>query len=535
MLSVLAVRNLGVIEAVEVELPRGLVALTGETGAGKTLVVTAIGLLLGDRARGELVGPGGDRASVRAIVEVDGSEVLLEREVSREGRARARIDGELASVGEVSRLAARAVQMVGQHESVFLTQPDAQRRLLDQAGGVDPRPFDLARERLSDLEAARARAAHARAAAERDRELLAYELAELEAASLEDPGEDERLTRLIERLADADELRGELFELHRALVGAGGIVQRLGTSGRRLGRGLPQLAARLDALAAEVADVADEARAAFEQLESDPDALASAQARLAALVHLKRRFGPTLPGVIEAREERRRRLGELSRGEAELAELDAQLEAARSRLEAEAATLRRAREVAAARLLDHVQGALGELGLERGRFAVDLAGPEGQATFLFASGPDLALLPLGRAASGGELSRLVLAMAELLGEGTEALVLDEIDTGLGGQAALGVATRLARLGRHRQVVVVTHTASIAAAAGTQFAVRKEIRGGRTRTHVERVEGEDRVREVARLLSGQPEAAVALEHARSLLATMARLASGDLPVADGANL
>ncbi|ACU54069.1 SMC domain protein [Acidimicrobium ferrooxidans DSM 10331] len=531
MLSLLEVRNLGVVEAASLELPGGLVALTGETGAGKTLIVGAIGLLLGERARSDLVGASDERARVRAIVDVDGHEAVVEREVTREGRSRARIDGELVAVGELASFVARAVQVVGQHQAVFVTQPDQQRAILDRIGGIDDRAWHRARERLADATAALRRARDDHDHAERERERLGFELAELESAELANPEEDNELTELVDRLGDADALRAELFSLHRDLVGTNSITDRLGQSARAVQRAFPALAERLESLLAEATDVAEEVRDQFERLESDPAALEAAQARLAQLSHLKRRYGPTLEAVIEAREERRRALALIEGSEALMEELEAERLEAERHLEQAASALRAERDAAAEVLRRHVTEALGALGLERARFEIRLEGAEGVPAFWFAASPDLEPTPLGRGASGGELSRIVLAMAELLGEGRESIVLDEIDTGLGGRAALGVAARLQRLATRRQVIVVTHTASIAAAATTHFVVHKELVDDRTRTRVEPVRDDARVREIARLLSGHPDADVALEHARALLQS-ASSESGPSAPADG---
>lgn len=516
MLSLLEVRNLGVVEAASLELPRGLVALTGETGAGKTLIVGAIGLLLGERARGDLVGVNDERARVRAVVDVDGREAVVEREVTQEGRSRARIDGELVAVGELASFVARAVQVVGQHQAVFVTQPDQQRAILDRIGAIDDRAWQRARERLADATAALQRAREAHEFALRERERLGFELAELEGADLENPTEDSELVELIDRLGDADALRAELFSLHRDLVGTNSVTDRLGQSARAIQRAFPALAARLESLLAEATDVAEEVRERFEHLDADPAALEAAQARLAQLSHLKRRYGPSLEAVIEARDDRRRALARIEGGEAELARLEGERLEAERQLDQAARELRGAREAAAAVLQRHVAEALGALGLEQARFEVRLEGAEGVPAFWFSASPDLEATLLGRGVSGGELSRIVLAMAELLGEGQESIVLDEIDTGLGGRAALGVAARLQRLATRRQVLIVTHTASIAAAATTHFVVQKALVGARTKTRVEEVRDDERVREIARLLSGHPDVDVALEHARALL-------------------
>ncbi len=518
MLSALEVVNLGIVRHASLELPPGLIALTGETGAGKTVLVTAIGLLLGERPRAELVGTAGDRARVRAIVDLDGSEVLVERELTQEGRTRCRVDGELVSVAELQRLSARALQLVGQHESVFVTRPETQREILDRLGGTDESEVSAARSEVIRLEQALRELDEALVAQAREEALLQHELAELDAAELRSPTEDVELEAHIERLTHAEELKEVLAGLHRTLRGQGGMVDQVASAARHLGAGEPELARRLEALVAEAIDVSDDVRRAFEALEVDRASLERAEVRFGLLAQLKRRFGPTLGAVIEAREERAARLGALASRRDDRALVETELNAARERLRAAQDALRAQRESTRERLLGHVGAALEELGLEGAQFDVRLGGPEGTPTFVFRSSRELPFVELGRGVSGGELSRIVLALAELLGHGTETLVLDEIDAGLGGRAALGVARRLVRLARERQVVVVTHTASIAAAADAHFVVERSVGdgvgGGPT---IVQVSGDARVREVARLLSGQPDADEALTHARSLLA------------------
>jgi DNA repair protein RecN (Recombination protein N) len=541
----LHVRDLGVFEDVSINFGPGMTALTGETGAGKTLVVEALELLLGRRADPVAVRAGADealaearflRAGPSAGGEEDDAgagggggacgELILARLVpAGGGRSRAWCDGRMAPVAVLSEAGARLVEVHGQHGHQSLFDPAAQQRALDAFAGLDLLPLRRLRaERRrvrADMEALggddRARA--------REIDLLRHQLHEIEAAGLDDLGEDEALAAEEERLADAARYRevaaaavGELEP--EAGSGTGGAVDRLGAAGRALaGRpAFEALAERLRALQAEAADVASELRRCVEEWEDDPERLAEVQARRQVLRDLCRKYGEGLAGVLAYADQARRRLEDLESTEERRAAHVAVLEALDAEIAAEESALGTARRRAAPALARAVGERLHALAMPQARLEVVVGDGAGDdVTFLLGANPGEPPLPLAKVASGGELARAMLALRLVLSEAPPTMVFDEVDAGVGGEAALSVGRALAELAGRHQVLVVTHLAQVAAFAQRQLVVRKEQRGGRTRATVAPVEGEERVVELARMLSGRPGSERARRHAEELLA------------------
>jgi DNA repair protein RecN (Recombination protein N) len=355
-------------------------------------------------------------------------------------------------------------------------------------------------------------------------DLLRHQLAEIEAAGLDDPDEDAALGVEEERLADAARYREAAGSALAALDGAddgGGATDRLGQAAALLsGRpALAPLAGRLESLQAEASDVASELRAVLHGWDDDPERLAEVRARRQLLRDLARKYGEGVAGVIAYAGQCRSELAELDSAEetaarkgAELVELDARIGAAR-------AVVGLARRRAAGRLAEAVEERLQGLAMPRARVEVRVGedDPGDDVTFLLGANPGEPLLPLGKVASGGELARAMLALRLVLSEAPPTMVFDEVDAGVGGEAALSVGRALAELARGRQVLVVTHLAQVAAFADHQLVVRKDEVAGRTVASVAAVHGEDRVVELARMLSGRPDSATAHRHAEELLA------------------
>jgi DNA repair protein RecN (Recombination protein N) len=591
MLHELRVRRLGVIEDQTLLLGPGLTALTGETGAGKTLIVEALGLLLGGRPDPALVGPGAGEATVEgrfgpppgAVAaasvpdgndhgagEQDGDgEAILGRVVAAAGRSRAYVNGHMASAATLAEVGRDLVDLHGQHAYQSLLSPAMQRAALDAAGAVDRSRVDQARRELRHLaERQAALGGDARARA-REIDLLRFQIDELDAAGVEDPDEDTALRDEEERLADAVALRAALTEAYEAIAGDGGAIDRLaGAIGALAGRRpLAAVHDRLRALAAELADGADDARHLADEVEEDPARLAEIGSRRHLLRELRRKYGDTLSEVIGYRVETAARLAELESHEATAAALEGErirLEAERATAEAELGARRRA---AAGPFSAAVEARLRELALPRARFEIEISGdPAGDTvTWHLGANPGQPLLPLTKVASGGELARTMLAVRLVLsgapatgadgaapaspaaptspaapGSPIETwgrtLIFDEVDAGIGGEAAVAVGRALATLAAHHQVLVVTHLPQVAAFADQQVVVTKTVEatgaGDRTVARVRAVEGHERVAELSRMLSGQPESVTGRRHAEELLAAAREPSEPRRPVPGG---
>ncbi len=520
MLVELQVRDLGVIEHVAFDLGPGMTALTGETGAGKTLVVEALELLLGGRADPVLVRPGAAEALVEGRFHDGDEELILARSVPAGGRSRAWVDGRMAPVGALAETGGRLVDLHGQHAQQSLLDPAAQRRALDAFAGIDLGPLRaLQGERRRLLDALDAVGGDERTRA-REVDLLRYQLEEIDAAAIEHPDEEELLGAEEERLADAAQHRQAAAEALAALDADDGAVDRIGAALAALGdRGaLGPVAARLAAVQAEAADAASELRGVVEGWEDDPERLAEVRARRQMLRDLSRKYGEGVPGVLSYAEQARARLAELLGVEQRAAELAAELAGVDAAIADAEARVGAARRAAAPALADAVQQRLRTLAMPRARLEVTVGeqDPGDDVAFLLGANPGEPVLPLAKVASGGELARAMLALRLVLSDAPPTMVFDEVDAGIGGEAALSVGRALAELARDHQVVVVTHLAQVAAFATRQLAVRKDVEGGRTLATVTPLGGDDRVVELARMLSGQPGSSTARRHAEELL-------------------
>jgi DNA repair protein RecN (Recombination protein N) len=529
MLTELHIENLGVIESVEIVLGSGLTAVTGETGAGKTMLVEAIELLVGGRADAAMVRHGATEARVDGrLLTADGTERVLTRVIPADGRSRAYVDGRLATVGSLAEVAGDLVDLHGQHAHQSLLSTATQRSALDEYGHVDLGPLRAARARLTEIDAELAALGGDERARAREIDLLRFQVAELDAAQLGDPDEDARLDIEESVLADAS--------AHRAA--AAGAVDTLAedAGGRDLvARALAMVegrtpfeaqAARLVDLLAELDDVTSELRAAGEAIDETPERLEALRERRQLLRNLQRKYGDDLAAVMAYHAQSAVRLGELEQFDERAARLDAErLEAVTGERRAASEVGRRRREVGP-RLAAAVENELHLLAMPHASLAVTVGEhaddhPGDRVQFLLAANPGSPLLPLTRVASGGELARAMLALRLVLsGAGTgprdRTLVFDEVDAGIGGGAAQAIGDALAQLGRSHQVLVVTHLAQVAAAADVQVSVTKSVAAGTTTATAAVLRGDDRVTELARMLSGST-TSPALDHARELLA------------------
>lgn len=524
LLADLRVRDLGVIEDVTVGFGAGLNVLTGETGAGKTLLVDALHLLLGGRADADAVRAGASEAVVegRFVDETGEGETVLARSVSATGRSRAEVDGRMVTVAVLAETGADLVELHGQHQHRALVTASAQRRALDVFGRVDTAPLLEARRRLARLEEELAGLGGDAAQREREADLLRFQVEEIAAAAITSPDEDVSLAAEEEALSSVAEHRQAAAGALDLLVEAGGasatdvLAEASGLLGRH--RALAGVEARLRGLMAEVSDVAAELRRLGETFEDDPARLDDVRRRRQLLFDLGRKYGPGLDDVVATLERARARLAQLETASARAVELEAAAAEARRAVDETAAVVATERRRAAPELAAAVEGTLQGLAMAGARLVVDVdgPGPADDVVFRLAANRGEPFLPLAKAASGGELARTMLAVRLAVGGTAGVLVFDEVDAGIGGRAADAVGHALARLGERSQVIVVTHLAQVAARAGRHLSVSKAERSGRTVSTVAALDGEARVLEVGRMLAGDPDSEVARAHARELL-------------------
>jgi len=544
MLRFLSVRHLAVIDRVEVEFEPGLNVLTGETGAGKSILVEAIDLLVGGRASADLVRTGEDHATIHAIFAVPdpargraGREVIVRREISSQGRSRGFVDDALATAGALKDLGAAVLSLHGQHEHQSLVDPAEHADLLDafatHAALVDAvaSAYDewraaadgLQRTQLSDREK-RARS-----------EIAAFQIQEIDAVA-PCAGEDETLTAERQVLSNVDRLSGLSGEAYAALYEGdtaaistlAGVWKRVADLATLDARAAAYLESRED-IAARLEDLALFLRDYRGRLDAASGRLQAVEDRLAALERVKRRYGPELSDVIARRATLQAELEELGASDERAAQLAEAERRARTRY-ADASTSLHAARVAAARTLGAALSRdLSELAMPACRVDVRVS-PIAESSqwtrrgaddveFFFSPNPGEDLRPLARIASGGELSRFMLALRLLTRRDSaeQTLIFDEVDAGIGGAAADAVGARLQALGRHQQVLCVTHLAPIAARADAHFEIAKHIKGGRTHTSVMKLDAAEREREVARMIAGAAVSPAVLASAREMLA------------------
>ena len=549
MIRFLAIRNLAVIESVAVDFEHSFNILTGETGAGKSILVEAVGLLLGGRAAQDLIRTGEDIASVEAIFETeDGGELIVRREITSQGRSRAFINGALATATALKDLSNRLVELHGQHEHQQLLDPTQHLALLDSWAGLDaPRAqvssaFAAVRGWREQLD--RLRMDDRERAARLD--LVEFQLNELRQANLQ-AGEDETLAADRQLLRSADTVQrlcGESYaELYdnegAALTMLGHVWKRVGELAAIDSRFAPYLDAR-ETVKAQLEDLAFTLRDFADGIDASPGRLQQVEDRLALIERLKRKHGGSLEEAIAHRDRLAVEYQALTGGQSSLAEIERQLTDAGQTFLAAATALSEARRKAAATFARAIEGELAELAMERTRFEARLvtSADEGQWTdagidageFFLSPNVGEDLRPLARIVSGGELSRVMLALKTLSARSAAAdvrrpgasapplktLIFDEVDAGIGGRVASVVGQKLASLGDRFQVLCITHLPQIAACGRTHFLIEKRSNGRRTMTSVTQLKGDERVAEIARMMGGAAAGEKAIESARELL-------------------
>jgi DNA repair protein RecN (Recombination protein N) len=551
VLHELRVENLLLIERAELGLGPGLNVLTGETGAGKTVLAHALDLLLGGRPRSGVVRPGAAEAYVEGVFALpdelravlgerlpeDAEELVLARRVTAEGRTRAYVGGRSASAGDLRDIGAELVAFYGQHEHRRLTLASSQLEILDAARGPEQEArltrYGSALAALREAEGERAALAERVGARDRELDLLAWELEEIDGAALA-VGEEEALESERGRLRHLEALQGAAAGGLAAVAGeeeeGGGAAVALAGAARGLEavRGidaaLDALCDRLIALSVEAEDLAGELRRYGEGVEAAPGRLDEVEARLGLIERLKRKHGGSVEAVLAHAEACRVRHAELAGAEEAMEAAEVRVAAAGAALEEHAEALRAARVAAAGPLAEEVEGVLAALAMEAASFSVALTpraapGATGadDVEFLIAANPGVAPAPLREVASGGELSRIMLALMSVAAEtGAGTLVFDEVDAGIGGHTARAVGEQLKALAAHRQVLCITHLPQIASLADRHFTIVKDTSAETARTTVTRLAAKEVVGELVRMLGADEEDAAARRHARELL-------------------
>jgi DNA repair protein RecN (Recombination protein N) len=550
MLTELRIRNFAIIESLTLPLAPGFNVLSGETGAGKSIIVGALGFILGERGSSDLIRTGADKATVEGVFDLSGSAdvgrfadekgidtedgtLILKREISQAGRGRAWANGSPVTAGVLGELGRQLVNLHGQHEAQALLDPESQREILDRFGAATD-------------EAAEVRLAHGdvvsitreidtlttrRAEAEKRADYLRHVVREIEANDPK-PGEDSLLENEARVLENADELRSMAESVSLALAGEDeGVLDRLSSVSRLL-----SAMERVDPATKQFEELFDNALYALQELsrgighyavgvDLDPERLEVVRRRRETLYALSKKYGPALENVIDTAKSARTELDLLDSAEFDMAVLERRQESARARLVQGSARLTSSRKAAAKKLAKAVDQLLPELGMDGGRFTVMLIGkdpPDANGAedveFRIALNLGHDVRPLARVASGGELSRVMLTLKTILARADRVptLVFDEVDSGIGGKVGLQVGDTLRRVADNHQVFAISHLPQIAARAHNHIVVAKAARGGVTTADVTVLTGANRVQEIARMLGGDPESKVSREHARELL-------------------
>ncbi len=546
MLSLLHIENIALIQSADIRFEPGFNVLTGETGAGKSIVIDSIGAVLGERTSRELIRTGAKSALVTAVftqvpplpwLEENGfptgeEELLLQRELQGDGRNVCRIDGKLVTVAQLRELGRQLLNIHGQHDGQQLLDPASHLGYLDQFGGCQPllEDYQEAYRKWHDIRREMDKLQMDEAERSRRVDTLNYQIQELERAQLK-AGEDEELsarrTLLMEAVQSAefalsgDEDRDGACSL---IAQAEGEVQGVSSISPELG----ELSEKLTALRCAADDAADTLRDLSRSFDFSPGELDQVEERLDLLYRLRKKYGPTVEDMLAYLDRCRKELDQIQYADDTLARLEKDLKKAQKEAARRGESLSQARREAAGALQARVQEELRQLDMPKVQFQTEFTPKGGEAgmdetgldevQFLMSANLGEALKPIQKVASGGELARIMLALKNVLAEGDQigTLVFDEVDTGVSGRAAQKVAEKMAQVARGKQVLCVTHLPQIAAMADTHFSVQKGEREGRTYTRLERLDRSQRREELARLIGGASITPSLLESAEELL-------------------
>lgn len=564
MLTHLAIRDFAIIESLSVDFTAGSNILSGETGAGKSIIINAVNLLVGGRATPDLIRTGADRAVVEALFQVPPEsplsrllaeldipfegEVLIKRTISREGKSRVKINGSLATLQMLSKLSPNLISVSGQNEHQLLLRPDNHLYILDEFG-------DLTKDRIAfttfyrDYHALKETVKSLREHLQREeerRELSQFQIQEIEDASLS-PGEDSELEGERRRLMHAEALMDIVFRSYRTLYEKDeSILSTLSLLAKEVEKGasmdsdLDHIKEELQSVQVQVEDLALELRDFHSKLKVDPKRLEAVDERLQLIRRLKNKYGPTIEEILALKEELAQRQYQLDQKREDLKKGEAELDGKRQALMGMATSLSEKRRKASKRLEERVEEELNQLAMAGTRFSIEFrpispagstlsadnldiaTGPDGIDVVEFMISPNIGedLRPMARIASGGELSRIMLALKGILARtgSVETIVFDEIDAGIAGATAAIIGEKLRSLARFHQILCITHLPQIACSGERHFLVEKKVSRGRTRTSISSLDEEGRVHEIARLLGGKTISEMTLAHAREMLST-----------------
>lgn len=553
MLTELRIKNFAIIESLALPLSPGFNVLSGETGAGKSIIVGALGFLLGERGNADLIRTGSDKATVEGVfdtsdsavaatiadergIELDDGMLVLKREISSAGRGRAWANGSPVTASVLGEIGRTLVNLHGQHEAQALLDSESQRNILDEFGGAASQA-SIVRSAYSELTTIRREIAtltSRKSDAEKRADYLRHVVREIEEAKPV-AGKDVKLEEEANVLENADELKTIAESVSSALSDEEGALERLASVNKSLGA-----IQRIDPSTARLQELFDSGFYALEELsravadyagsvDLDPDRLASVRRRREVLYDLVKKYGPTLDDVIEMGRKSRTELDLVDSAGFDIAQLTARETAARAQVAAESKRLSALRVAAAKKLSKAVDELLPELGMPGGKFSAalqaktesDERGAE-DVEFRIALNVGHDSRPLARVASGGELSRVMLALKTILARADDVptLVFDEVDSGIGGKVGLQVGDTLRRVAEHHQVFAISHLPQIAARAHNHIVVAKAAKGGVTTADIAVLDGSTRVTEIARMLGGDPDSKVSRAHAKELLETAA---------------
>ena len=547
LLSLLRIKNLALVEDLEWELAPGFIAVTGETGAGKSIIIGALKLLLGERADKSLIRTGAESCTVEAIfeardfsrlnqeleaagVEPAAGELILKRSFSLGGNSRQFVNGSPTTLAVLKSIGDQLVDLHGPHDHQSLLSPERQLDVLDSFARAEKEREEYlsAYRHLQNLVAEEAALSRAESAREQELDLLRHQSSEIAAANLQPDEEEEMIARYklashSRRLIElATSVSRQLSENERAVLDQLAETQRLLRELEKIDPNLMETSAAHAAAVVELTEIARTLDRYAERLDLDPEELAQLEQRVSLLETLKRKYGGTIPEVIAFGERAGERMREIEGRDAELERLGQEIEQARASLDRAAAALRKLRSRAAPKLASAVGGNLAELGFRQSEFEAKLTPNEPRTSgtdsleLLFSPNPGEPRKPLRAVASSGEISRVMLAVKSALAaqDAVPLLVFDEIDANVGGEIAHAVAGKMRRLAEAHQILCITHLPQVAAAAQSQFVVTKEVAQGRTYSALHQVKGKARQEEIARMLGGKSEPA--LRHAASLL-------------------
>ena len=545
MLKKLSIRNFAVIDSLDLEPGAGLNVFTGETGAGKSIIISALGFLLGERSGSDILRPGAASAEVEGEFEADnlpagaaerwgikGNTFKVRRQADPKGRTRAAVNGAPATLAQLSELGGYLVDFHGQNEHQSLLKPETQRDLLDRYGRLEKEVKAVGEAWAAAKSLEEALNAVSMSEDERARllDLYKFQLNEIESANLKE-GEEEELEALWPRLKNSEKLSTISGEAHAGLDDAAGAAEKALERLKALAAidaTADPLAARMNSAVIELRDLCGELRSYGKAVHSDPAEVDRVLSRLEKFKSLKKKYGADIPAVLARAEELRTKVGSLDDMSLDRSEIEKKLAAARSKLEKLASALHDKREAAAKKLSAEIIKEAEGLGFKTVRFSVDCAYDEAalassggdSVEYLFTANPGYPLRPLRYTASGGEMARIMLALKTVLSRADRigAQVFDEVDAGVGAVTGRLVGEKLAKLSRDKQIFCITHLPQVAAFGGRHYFVEKDVKAGVAAASVRELDPAAREREIARMLGGKKQSTdLGLKHARELLA------------------